>query len=275
MSINNQSEPDKYSIDDLRLLMRRLRDPSTGCPWDLKQDFKSITSHTLEEVYEVVDAIERNDFEHLQDELGDLLFQIIFYSQLGEEQNQFDFGQVTTAITQKLLRRHPHVFPDGTLSSQRAVGVHPEEAQIRQSWEKIKQQERSDKGDYSLLDDVPRALPGLTRAAKLQKRAASVGFDWQAIAPVMDKLEEEMAELKIELEKGNQTAVAEELGDLMFSCVNLARHTKLDPETVMRQANEKFSRRFKAMESLTDLKSLDNYSVDEMELLWQRAKELE
>ncbi|MDP6199112.1 MAG: nucleoside triphosphate pyrophosphohydrolase, partial [Porticoccaceae bacterium] len=169
---------DSYNIADLRYLMKRLRDPKTGCPWDLKQTYQTIASHSVEEVYEVVDAIERNNIEHLSEELGDLLFQIIFYSQLGEEEGQFDFDAVVSNITEKLLRRHPHVFPDGSLDSIRTDDQAASEKEIKRNWERIKQQERNERGERGILEDIPRALPALMRAAKLQKRAAGVGFDW-------------------------------------------------------------------------------------------------
>jgi ATP diphosphatase len=264
-----------YTINDLRYLMRRLRDPQTGCPWDLKQTLQTITSHTIEEVYEVVDAIERNDTEHLNEELGDLLFQIIFYSQIGEEQGQFDFDRVTSAITDKLIRRHPHVFPEGTLESVRDNLSDTQIDDIKEAWESIKKQERENKGSQKTLDDIPLALPALSRALKLQKRAATVGFDWTDTGPVIDKINEELGELEVEIQRGDIAAVADELGDLLFSCVNLARHLKIDPETAMRHANEKFSRRFGAMEDLVGDKSINDHSVEQLELLWLEVKKTE
>jgi ATP diphosphatase len=271
----NHTLATQYTIEDLRYLMRRLRDPETGCPWDLKQSFRSITSHTLEEVYEVVDAIERDDITHLGEELGDLLFQIIFYSQLAEEQGQFSFEEIINTITHKLIRRHPHVFPEGTLESSRLSMAESEIVEIKQVWEAIKRQERLDKGSGKTLDDIPMALPALNRAIKLQKRAASVGFDWPDVQPVVEKINEELIELDIEIKGGDRDRMADELGDLLFSCVNLARHLKIDPEASMRGANEKFKRRFESMEVLAGEKKIEDYSADQLESLWREVKQAE
>ncbi|MDG1163764.1 MAG: nucleoside triphosphate pyrophosphohydrolase [Porticoccaceae bacterium] len=265
----------EYSIADLRYLMSRLRDPQTGCPWDIKQTYKTITPHTVEEAYEVVDAIERGDIHHLSEELGDLLFQIIFYSQLGEEDNQFNFDAVVSQITGKLLRRHPHVFPDGTLQSVRDSDSVASEAEIKKNWETIKQQERSEVGTGGTLDDIPLALPALSRAFKLQKRAANTGFDWSNISDVVDKVKEEIAELEVEIAKGDSQAMEEELGDLLFSCVNLARHLAIDPEKALALASDKFKRRFQAMEAAVGQGRFADLSLDEMELQWIQAKGLE
>jgi ATP diphosphatase len=270
----NKISATQYSIEDLLYLMKRLRDPETGCPWDLKQTYQSIASHTLEEVYEVIDAIERDDLDHLSEELGDLLFQIIFYSQMGKEQGRFDFEQITTTITEKLLRRHPHVFPEGTLESIRDSGTGDVE-DINQVWESLKKRERADKGEIKVLDDIPIALPALSRATKLQKRAASVGFDWPTTAGAMEKVKEEIAELEVEISLGNSTAIAEEFGDLLFSCVNLARHLEINPETAMRAANAKFKRRFDQVEVLAGGVELQQLSSSELELLWCKVKQSE
>lgn len=279
-----------YTIDDLRYLMQRLRDPETGCPWDLKQTYKTIAPHTLEEVYEVIDTIERNDLSHLGEELGDLLFQVIFYSQLGAEEDIFDFDRVVHGIVEKLVRRHPHVFPLGTLHSERDpdVDAAAEEARIKQVWEQIKKQERAEKGERRTLDDIPMAMPALSRAQKLQKRAATTGFDWDNREDVLSKVKEEIAELEVEMQANNGQAVngqafngravEEELGDLLFSCVNLARHLGIDPERAMRLANNKFQRRFEEVETLAGKNKpsgLSEMSVDEMELLWTQVKATE
>ena len=274
-----------YTIDDLRYLMQRLRDPETGCPWDLKQTYITIASHTLEEVYEVIDTIERNDLSHLGEELGDLLFQVIFYSQLGSEEQIFDFDTVVNGIVEKLVRRHPHVFPQGTLQSERDPNVDAaaEEARIKQVWEQIKKQERAEKGERGTLDDIPMAMPALSRAQKLQKRAATTGFDWDNCEDVLSKVKEEVAELEAEMQADNNSAVngqavEEELGDLLFSCVNLARHLGIDPERAMRSANNKFQRRFEQIETLASKNmpsGLSEMSVDEMELLWAQVKATE
>jgi ATP diphosphatase len=271
-----------YTIDDLRYLMKRLRDPETGCPWDLKQSYNTIAPHTLEEVYEVIDAIERNDLSHLGEELGDLLFQVIFYAQLGAEEKIFDFDSVVQGIVEKLVRRHPHVFPLGTLDSERKLSEGAEsveqEARIKQVWEQIKKQERLDKGERGTLDDIPMAMPALSRAHKLQKRAATTGFDWDNRRDVLDKVKEEIAELDVEVQAENSKAMEEELGDLLFSCVNLSRHLGIDPERAMRSANNKFQRRFEAMESLASKNkpsALSEMTVDEMELLWNQVKRAE
>ena len=271
----NHNQKTEYGIEDLRYLMRRLRDPKSGCPWDLKQNFQSLTSHTIEEAYEVVDAIEQDDMSHLSEELGDLLFQIIFYSQLAEEQSQFSFDDIISTITQKLIRRHPHVFPEGTIESSRVSLADEEIVEIKRVWEEIKRQERTDKGIGKTLDDIPLALPALNRALKLQKRAANVGFDWSDIKPVIEKINEEVIELEVEIKRGDKVRMADELGDLLFSCVNLARHLKLDPETSLRGANQKFKRRFESMELLAGKTKIEDYSADQLELLWGKVKRSE
>ena len=261
-----------YSIDDLRYLMSRLRDPQTGCPWDIKQNYKTIAPHTVEEVYEVIDAIERGDLEHLSEELGDLLFQIIFYTQLGAEDGLFDWDKVVNGITDKLVRRHPHVFPDGTLQSVRSANAVFDTKAINKKWEAIKQQERVDKGEDETLADIPMALPSLSRAYKLQKRAASVGFDWTNPTDVLAKVKEEIAELEVEIAKGDRLAMEDEMGDLLFSCVNLARHLSIDPEKAMRLSSNKFKRRFEAMELLAAGETFSTMTAAEMESLWSRVK---
>lgn len=271
----NHNQKTEYGIEDLRYLMRRLRDPKSGCPWDLKQNFQSLTSHTIEEAYEVVDAIEQDDMSHLSEELGDLLFQIIFYSQLAEEQSQFSFDDIISTITQKLIRRHPHVFPEGTIESSRVSLADAEIVEIKRVWEEIKRQERTDKGIGKTLDDIPLALPALNRALKLQKRAANVGFDWSDIKPVIEKINEEVIELEVEIKRGDKVRMADELGDLLFSCVNLARHLKLDPETSLRGANQKFKRRFESMELLAGKTKIEDHSADQLELLWGKVKRSE
>lgn len=260
----------KYSTDDLLYLMARLRDPQTGCPWDIKQDYSTIAPSTLEEAYEVVDAIEKQDFVHLKEELGDLLFQVIFYSQLGKEENRFDFAGVVSDLVEKLVRRHPHVFPDGTLAS-KIDNRHTLPADVKARWEAIKQQERDAKGEQSLLVDVPLNLPALSRAAKLQKRAASVGFDWQDIQGPIAKVREELIEVEEALVTENDAAIEEELGDLFFAVVNVSRYLKIDPELALRKANQKFESRFNYIETNIQ-KPLAEASIDEMTLLWDQAK---
>lgn len=272
-------------LDALLLVMDALRDPDSGCPWDLQQTFATIVPHTLEETYELIDAIEQGDSTQLVGELGDLLFQIVFYARLGKEQGDFDFHDIVTAITEKLLRRHPHVFPGGTLAS---AGSRAEIDidEVARHWEQIKQGERDDKsaGVGSILDDTPQALGALLRAAKLQKRVASVGFDWQAPQPVLAKVREELAELEAAMaaaehcEAGNAAAASEhiheEYGDLLFTMVNLSRHLKIDAETALRAANRKFEKRFRALESLAtqENRGLADLDAEELERLWSRVK---
>jgi nucleoside triphosphate diphosphatase len=260
----------KYSTDDLLYLMARLRDPQTGCPWDIKQDYASIAPSTLEEAYEVVDAIEKQDFVHLKEELGDLLFQVIFYSQLGREENRFEFAGVVSDLVEKLVRRHPHVFPDGTLAS-KIDNRHTLPANVKERWEAIKQQERDAKGAQGLLADVPLNLPALSRAAKLQKRAATVGFDWQDVQGPIAKVREELLEVEEALSAEDHAAIAEELGDLLFAVVNVSRYLKIDPELALRQANQKFEQRFGYIETQLH-KPLAEANIHEMTELWEQAK---
>ncbi|MDX1490529.1 MAG: nucleoside triphosphate pyrophosphohydrolase [Pseudohongiellaceae bacterium] len=269
-----------YQIEDLRRLMENLRDPQYGCNWDKKQSLKSLIAYTLEEAYEVVDAIESGDFDEIQDELGDLLFQIVFYAQIAQEQGQFDFNGVVSAIVQKLLRRHPHVYPDGSFESfGRAPngGLTPEE--VEQRWEQIKNAERAGKKQAakSLLDDVPVSLPAMDRAKKLQKRASSAGFDWETTAPVLAKLKEEVAELEAEIAGGDKALMSAELGDVLFSCVNLARHLGVEPEAALRQTNAKFERRFRTIEQLAEghKRNISDLSLEEMDRFWDEAKQRE
>lgn len=258
-----------YTLEDLLHLMARLRDPQYGCPWDLKQNYASIVPHTIEEAYEVADTIERGDFEHLQGELGDLLFQVVYYSQLAREEGRFEFDGVVDSITRKLIRRHPHVFPTGELYAPLDTPS-LSEAQVKSRWEEIKAEERAEKStpeQLSLLDDVPSALPALSRAAKLQKRAATVGFDWPAALPVLDKVREELDEVLQAMADGDADALEDEVGDLLFATVNLARHLKHDPENALRRANRKFERRFRFIEqALRDSgRPIEDCNLDELD----------
>lgn len=238
----------RHGIEELLELMRRLRDPQTGCPWDLKQDHASLLAHTLEEVYELADAVERGDVAQMRDELGDYLFQAVFYARIAEEQGHFDFGDVVDAIVGKLLRRHPHVFPDGTLASRRDARETPQTGAIRETWERLKAADRRERALGGLLDDVPLALPALQRAEKLQRRAASAGFDWADWRGVVAKLEEELEEVRVAAHGEDLAAREEELGDLLFCCVNLARHLGVNAENALRLANRKFEDRFRGVE---------------------------
>ncbi|EAZ98962.1 nucleoside triphosphate pyrophosphohydrolase [Marinobacter sp. ELB17] len=277
-----------YSLDDLKILMARLRDPDTGCPWDARQTFASIVPHTLEEAYEVADAIEREDYPHLEDELGDLLFQVIFYSQIGQESQHFDFDSVVDNLVRKLIRRHPHVFPEGTLASRIDPHNRPGEDWIKQSWERIKAEERSlkpapDSAETAgRLDAIARTLPAMARAEKLQNRAARHGFDWPDIAPVFDKLHEEIDELKEAWQaaydgSGERDALEDELGDVMFVCVNLARFMKVNPEQALKRTNHKFEARFRAIEAelVAQGRDMDSETLEALDAIWQSVKGVE
>lgn len=253
-------------LDKLLEIMSMLRDPEHGCPWDLKQDFASIVPHTIEEAYEVAEAIETENYPELKKELGDLLFQTVFYSQLGKEQNLFDFEQIANGISDKLIRRHPHVFADSNFAN--ATEVHA-------NWEREKAKERveANASHTSALDDIPLALPALSRAYKIQKRASSVGFDWPDVTGVIDKIAEEVTEVKDELVNSEVSIdrVADELGDLYFALTNLVRHLGLKPEQVVHQANKKFEARFRLVEQLTS-QPLNQLGIEQLEQLWQQAK---
>ena len=259
---------DPKSIDGLLEVMRRLRDPETGCPWDKAQTFDTIAPYTVEESYEVADAIQRKDMRDLKEELGDLLFQVVFHARIAEEQGLFDFNDVAAGISEKLIRRHPHVFGD-------ADGRTADEQNAE--WEIIKAQERKAKEKYGLLDDVPVGLPALTRAAKLTKRAARVGFDWPSVYEVLDKLDEETEELKVEIARGDVQKSHEELGDILFVLANLARKLDVEPENALRMTNAKFVRRFETIEAeLFKLgKTPDQSDLAEMDALWNAAKHAE
>lgn len=267
-----------YRVEDLLGVMARLRDPQSGCPWDREQSFETIAPYTIEEAYEVADAIARGDLDGLKDELGDLLLQVVYHARMAEEQGRFGFADVVDAITAKMIRRHPHVFEDTSLRADfEKSGV----------WERIKAEEKSargDRGEGSLLDDVPAALPALSRAVKLQARAARAGFDWPSVAPVLAKAEEELAELKAavgEKERGAaeqaSKEIKEEFGDLLFVMANIARHLGIDPEAALRDANAKFVRRFAHIEKAlrAEGRSPENATLEEMDRLWDEAKAAE
>ena len=272
----------RHRMEDLLTLMQVLRDTEQGCPWDLQQDWDSIVPHTLEEAYEVADAIERRAFDELPGELGDLLFQVVYYAQFGAEEQRFDFDDIVDTLTAKMLRRHPHVFPEGTLASRRPAGVSAEEVQTQQvnsRWESLKAEERAERtaNTPSVLDDVPRTLPALSRAAKLSKRAARVGFDWPDARGVVAKIREELAEVEEALAAGDQQHAQEEVGDLLLAVTNLARTLNADPEQCLRTTNAKFERRFRYVEGELSAagRPLVEASLDEMETHWQAAKALE
>ncbi len=275
-----------YSIEHLKYLMTRLRKPDTGCPWDLVQTFKSIVPHTLEEAHEVADAIAQEDYPHLEEELGDLLFQVIFYGEMGREQGTFDFDSVVDKIVRKLIRRHPHVFPDGTLQSEVDPRNRPGEADVKASWERIKEQERradnTRPAAASRLDGIAVSLPAMVRAEKLQRRAAGVGFDWPDVTPVFDKLHEETEELKEALSNAQadpllRDAVEDELGDLLFVCVNLARFMKVNPEQALQRTNRKFEARFRAIEQHLEKegRTMAGETLDALDQIWQSVKGVE
>ncbi|WP_297186844.1 nucleoside triphosphate pyrophosphohydrolase [uncultured Porticoccus sp.] len=264
-----------YTIDNLCYLMERLRKPGTGCPWDLKQTFKSLAPCTLEEAYEVIDAIEHEDYGQLKEESGDLLFQVIFYSQLGKERNLFDFEEVVSLLVKKLISRHPHVFPEGTLTSERQSGrAALNEQAIKDNWESIKQGERKEKGQASILDDIPLGLPALTRATKLQKRAARHGFDWPDVQGVLEKINEETRELNEAIAGEEVDAIEEELGDVLFTVVNLCRHLKVDAETALRRSSLKFEQRINHIEESLHHqgKKMVDTPVEQLDDLWAEAK---
>ena len=249
----------------IRLLgiLRRLRDPEAGCPWDIEQTFRSITPYTIEEAYEVADAIERDALDELPDELGDLLLQVVFLAQIGADEERFDIVDVIDAISEKMERRHPHIFGDVDAADAAAV---------KANWEAIKADEkrRAGRGASSLLDDVPAGMPALVRAQKLQKRAAKVGFDWPDVAGAIDKLREETEELT-DVSDTDADRLEDELGDVLFSAVNVARKLGLDADAALRRANAKFERRFREVERTADA-SLDTLPLDAKETLWQAAK---
>ena len=258
------------SIDRLLAIMARLRDPERGCPWDVAQTFATVAPYTLEEAYEVADAIERNDLADLKDELGDLLLQVVFHARMAEEEGAFAFEDVAGAICDKMVRRHPHIFGDAAFETLAEQGA---------AWEAIKASERSAKGAHrsGVLDDVPSGLPGLVRAVKLTKRAARVGFDWPDTMTVLDKLREETAELEAEIAAGDKAKAREELGDLLFVCANLARKLDVDPEDTLRAANAKFIRRFGFIEAAlaAEGRRPDQSDLAEMDALWDAAKRTE
>lgn len=253
------------SIDRLLAIMSRLRDPDRGCPWDVEQSFATIAPYTIEEAYEVADAIERNDLPALRDELGDLLFQVVFHSRMAQEQGAFDFDAVVDAICDKMERRHPHVFGDASVESAQAQTI---------AWEAHKKRERAVK-HASMLADVPVSLPALTRANKLGKRAAQVGFEWPDVAGALAKVEEEVRELKDEITQGvDREAVADELGDVLFCIVNVCRYLGVDPEGALRGTNAKFERRFGYVEDRLRAqgRSPDDATLEEMDRLWDEGK---
>jgi ATP diphosphatase len=268
------AEAGARDIQRLLGIMARLRDPDRGCPWDLQQTFATIAPYTIEEAYEVADAIDRNDLGDLRGELGDLLLQVVFHARMAEEAGAFDFGDVVAAISDKMIRRHPHVFGDADASDAESQA---------DAWEAIKRAEREAAGarDTSVLAGIARGLPEWQRALKLQTRAASVGFDWPDAGPVIDKLHEEIDEVRVELaavaadhDARAQDRLEDEIGDLLFVCVNLARHARVDVGTALRRANAKFERRFRAMEAMVagEGRALADLPLEQQEELWQRAK---
>lgn len=267
----------RYGLGDLLVVMARLRDKDTGCPWDIEQTFETIAPYTIEEAYEVADAIARKDTEALKDELGDLLLQVVYHAQMASEARLFGFDDVVDAIARKMVRRHPHVFGDASR----------DEFLTKDLWRRIKAEEKAERGigsEGSRLDDVVLALPALMRAVKLQKRAAEVGFDWPNLTPVLTKAEEEIAELRAAIAesemrpaKDQATRVAEEFGDLLFVMANIARHLKIDPEAALRDANAKFVRRFKSIEAELAKagRKPEDSTLEEMDALWDAAKAAE
>jgi ATP diphosphatase len=293
-----------YQLTDLLYLMQRLRQTDTGCPWDIKQTFASIVPHTLEEAHEVADAIERQDWPHVEEELGDLLFQVIFYSQLGHEEQLFDFSSIVNVLVTKLIRRHPHVFPLGNLQAQRDPNDCPSEEEIKAQWQIIKAEEKALKAErdkainnsanngmndrrsltlplIEYLQDIPGSLPALTRADKIQQKVSQRGFDWSEIKGVLAKVTEELQEVEDEILAADPQRLQHEVGDLLFAVVNVARHLSINPEQALDQANRRFSERYSLVaENLAaqgrslELGNSNQVSEQEMEAAWNEAKQL-
>jgi nucleoside triphosphate diphosphatase len=272
-----EKPPRPYGIEELLRVMARLRDPETGCPWDREQTFATIAPYTIEEAYEVADAIARSDLDALKDELGDLLLQVVYHARMAEEDGRFAFGDVVDAITAKMIRRHPHVFEDTSLRDAFLASG---------TWERIKAEEKATRASAargrrdeagSVLDDVPVPLPALTRAVKLQKKAARVGFDWPSLVPVLAKIEEEIGELKAAIADKKRAKVTEEFGDLLFVMANVGRHLGVDPEGALRDANAKFVRRFRSIEAAlrAEGRGPEDSTLEEMDQLWDEAKAAE
>lgn len=263
------------AITRLRRLMACLRDKQHGCPWDQKQTYKTIAPYTLEEAYEVLDAIEREDFDHLKEELGDLLFQVIFYAQMAEEEQRFSFDDIADGIVEKMLRRHPHVFPEGDMS-RFGEPIALSDADIATQWQQIKAQEKAQKGDLEqhLLDEIPASMPALMQAVKIQKKVAKVGFDWSDIGPVFAKIREELDELEEAITEQDRPHIEEEMGDVLFAMSNLARHLNVSPDVALNKTNVKFRRRFGRIEALVSAqnKTLTECSLEELEGYWDQAK---
>lgn len=255
------------ALDRLLNIMKTLRDPQHGCPWDRQQTYATIAPYTLEETYEVIDAIDRADFDDLRGELGDLLFQVVFYAQMAQEEGRFNFDDICNAISDKLERRHPHIFADATVA---------DSAEVLVNWEKIKSDERKEKAQHSVLDDIPHALPALMRAHKIQKRCNSVGFDWDTLGPVLDKVYEEIDEVMHEAKQAvvDQDKLEEEIGDLLFATVNLSRHLGKKAETALQKANIKFERRFREVERIIASQGMEmqQATLEQMETAWQQVK---
>ena len=255
-----------FSIDKLLAIMTRLRDPDEGCPWDTQQEFSTIAPYTIEEAYEVADAINRRNMSELKDELGDLLLQVVYHTQIAEELGEFNFEDVAQSVSDKMIARHPHVFGDQKIESSE---------ELTKNWENQKERERKNSKAGGALDGVAMALPALIRAYKLQKRAARVNFDWTNIEGVIEKLKEEIAELEFEIKKDNNNQnILEELGDILFSAVNVARKLKIDPEQALRENNKKFIKRFEKMELLIkkDSKNITKLLAEELDSYWNQAK---
>ncbi|MBV1881415.1 MAG: nucleoside triphosphate pyrophosphohydrolase [Pseudomonadales bacterium] len=275
-------------IDKLLYIIERLRDPETGCPWDVKQTYETIAPYTIEEAYEVVDAIEKKDHQHLGEEVGDLLLQVMLYAQIGKEASHFDFDEIVQMLNQKLLRRHPHVFPDGSAESRIKPGTVVTEEQVAENWNKVKAQEKlSEKAKTNekdsdvpshILDDVPTAMAPMLRALKLQKKAAQFGFDWSDLKPVLAKVNEEVAELNEAIEEEHsRDAVMGEIGDVLFCCINLCRHMKIDAEDALRSTNNKFVRRLNRVEDIltSDDEKIGDVNLERLDECWDQVKEEE
>jgi ATP diphosphatase len=267
--IDMKKQQTNSNINQLLEIMQRLRDPDNGCPWDIEQDFVTIAPYTIEEAYEVSDAITRNNMDDLRDELGDLLFQTVFHAQMADELGEFNFSDVVQSVCDKMTRRHPHVFADTKIKDSVAQ---------TEAWEKQKASERRNRGSQGVLSDIPIALPATMRALKLQQRAARVGFDWPDVKPIFDKLQEEIIELQNELKaEDNHANIENEMGDILFVCINLARKLNVSPEMALTRTNKKFTTRFKHIEVALKSKGKtpETSNLQEMEQLWRQAKSKE